>query len=448
MGLAAATARRVSLTFRVTHFTIIAMSPLTTFRRAFAANPHTMPASGGEVATLQGAGIQNPVIQTYLAWRRSLLIVVVAFTTLTAGLATYHSFFDEEEHVDLAEELAEHFSLEDLMVPPEAAAAKEKLLEHVPEGVNPETVREAVEGVAPESTPALAQNEAGEFVEFVELMALYALPAAAVASVLFWTRFQFSFRIMAAAFLFAFLLPMLIALCPWSWWGYEDVVVDPKAEPMTYFSGLAEDLISGAGYLFGLLPTVLSLVPGVQKACVRLKLLLPQSQLPGWFLVTTAPFFSMFLLVIFVAIGQFTASLLFLLGMLLILVAPLCYAFWARDFTSPAVSDAAAARIRGIQKLIGGLTAAGGLLLLIAVQSQEIMGVRLLGWDPDKALLVPMDIVELLLETLSRSMFMTVLGTDLFLIMTASAWRQNKVLQASPEVASYDRALEEFAQLA
>jgi hypothetical protein len=54
---------------------------------------------------------------------------------------------------------------------------------------------------------------------------------------------------------------------------------------------------------------VLSLIPGVQKACLRVKGLLPQSVLPGWFVVVASTLYGLFLLVIFVAVDQVTTEL-------------------------------------------------------------------------------------------------------------------------------------------
>ena len=75
-----------------------------------------------------------------------------------------------------------------------------------------------------------------------------------------------------------------------------------EAESMAY--GIAY----GAEYLITLLPTVFSLVPGIQRSCLRVKTLLPQSILPGWFLVAACPFYAMVMLVIFVAANQVAGS--------------------------------------------------------------------------------------------------------------------------------------------
>ena len=111
-----------------------------------------------------------------------------------------------------------------------------------------------------------------------------------------------------------------------------------------------------------LLPTVLSLVPGVQRACLRVKTLVPESMLPGWFLVAAAPFYALFLLVIFIAINQITSEPLLLISMLLLAGAPFIYVFRADVFTRPLMTEADYLRMRRVQQVVSGATALAGLL--------------------------------------------------------------------------------------
>lgn len=413
---------------------------VTILRRAFAANPRAVPVSGRENAILEARGIQQPTIRSYLAWRRSLMIFVVISTLLSAGLATYREFAETGEQLDVLETIAKHFHLEEQKVLPEMHEANPSETESTE--ADEEEDQEADEDAEQESLAAF-----GRFTEFVELISLYILPLAALAVVVLWARFQLSFQIMVAAFAFAFLVPLLIGLCPWSWWGYVEPTYDPQAQTLQYFKLQAEGLWEGIQYLVALLPTVLSLVPGVQRACIRVKLLLPQSTLPGWFLVMASPFYALFLLVVFVAINQFHSHPLFFVGMLLFLLAPLCYAVKASVFTKPLASEEDYRRIRGVQRIVGAMTALAGVLLVVYLATREAMGVHLLGFDYKTSLLVPLDVVEFFLEIISRSMFMTVLGADLFMRINLAAWKNTRDFAGSPEAESYDRVLGEFERI-
>jgi hypothetical protein len=412
------------------------MHLFTMIRRAFSANPRAIPVSDRENRTLEARGIQQPVIRSYLAWRRSVMIAVIIFTLLSAGLTTYRTFWESGEQLDVLQTMAEHFRLDELRaLQPESDADITQAAEKANEEIEEEDEEED------------PQSAFGRFTEAVELISLNILPLAALAVVALWTRFQLSARIMVAAFAFAFLVPLLIGLCPWSWWGYVEPTYNPQTHPLEYFKLQAEGLWEGLQYLVALLPTVLSLVPGVQRACIRVKFLLPQSILPGWFLVMASPFYALFLLVVFVAINQFHSHPLFFAGMLLFILAPLCYVAKADVFTKPLSSEEDYWRIFAVKRVVGAMIALAGLLLLAYLTTHEAFGVHLLGLHYKNSLLVPLDIVEFLLEILGRSMFVTVLGADLFMRMNLKAWKNSQNFAGSTEAAGYDRVMGELSQI-
>jgi hypothetical protein len=412
------------------------MHLFTMIRRAFSANPRAIPVSDRENRTLEAWGIQQPVIRSYLAWRRSVMFAVIIFTLLSAGLMTYRTFWESGEQLDVLQTMAEHFRLNELRaLQPESDADITQAAEKANEEIEEEDEEED------------PQTAFGRFTEAVELISLNILPLAALAVAAQWTRFQISSRIMVSAFAFSFLVPLLIGLCPWSWWGYVEPTYDSRTQPLDYFKLQAEGLWEGMQYLVALLPTVLSLVPGVQRACIRVKFLLPESILPGWFLVMASPFYALFLLVVFVALNQFHSHPFFFAGMLLLIFAPLCYVARADDFTKPLSAEEDYRRIFAVKRVAGAMTALAGLLLLAYLTTHQAFGVHLLGLDYKNSLLVPLDVVEFLLEILARSMFVTVLVADLFMRMNLKAWKNSREFGSSTEAESYDRVLEELARI-
>ena len=411
-------------------------------RRAFTVNPQSVPLSARENQVLETAGIQEPVLRSYLVWRRSLMLFVVGSTLLSAGLATYRDFAEPEGRSPLLETLAERLSEQTSTV------TLPKIELRIPTAEPASEDDETAADTKGEDEAEEPQTAFGQFTDFVQLLSLYALPVAALAAVLVWTRLRLSFGIMVAAFAFAFLTPLVIALCPWSWWGYEEPALSPQAQPLEFVESKLEGMFEAAAYLVTLLPTVLSLVPGVQRACVRVKMLMPQAMLPGWFLVVASPFYALFLLVVFVAVHQVDSHPLFFSGMLLFLLAPLVYAVRADLFTRPISTAEDERRIRSVQRVVGAMTGLAGALLTTYLATREVGGIRLLGFDPRTAVLVPLDVVEFALEVLSRSMFMTALGADLFLQMNLSAWRNTRDFAGSPESARYDRLMDELQRTA
>ena len=61
--------------------------------------------------------------------------------------------------------------------------------------------------------------------------------------------------------------------------------------------------------------------------------------------------------------------------------------------------------------------------------------------------MVPLDLAEFLLETISRSMFITVLGADIFMRMNVAAWKNSRDFAGLPEAENYDRVMGEFERI-
>ena len=74
--------------------------------------------------------------------------------------------------------------------------------------------------------------------------------------------------------------------------------------------------------------------------------------------------------------------------------------------------------------------------------TREIMGVHLVGSDPKTSVMRPIDIVEFLLQIVSRSMFVSAFGADLFMRMNLTAWKQNRTLASAEGAQEYDGAME------
>lgn len=421
-------------------------------RRAFNSNLRAVLASDSERTQLEEAGVHEPTVQRFFAWRRSLVVVVVIATILSAGLATYRDLTESEDDPTvfdtirdrLMQEASSTLPLSALPVSPELGAAKEEEDTDQDEGKQGNIAAATSTSEAEDDEP---QTAFGHFADIIHLMSLYALPFSALAVAICWTKLKLSFRILQIGFAFSFFVPMLLALCPWSWWGYVEPDLKPGEQPAEYFSGLVEGMIEGAAYLVTLLPAVLSLIPGVQRASLRVKTLLPESLLPGWFLVAAAPFYALFLLVVFVSINQVASDPIFLVGMFLFLAAPLMYVVRSELFTSPLLTDDDYRRMRGVQRIVGILTMVAGALLGYYVITQDVMGIRVLGLDPKTSLLRPMDLVEFVVEVIGRSMFMTVLGADLLMSMNLKTWQHTRKLAGTPAGESYNRVMGALEQV-
>ena len=77
-----------------------------------------------------------------------------------------------------------------------------------------------------------------------------------------------------------------------------------------------------------------------------------------------------------------------------------------------------------------------------------MFGVHLIGLSEKNSVFRPMDLVGFLLELIGRSMFMTLLGADLFMRMNLAAWKHSQTLEGSPEAANYHRVMGELEHIA
>jgi hypothetical protein len=220
--------------------------------------------------------------------------------------------------------------------------------------------------------------------------------------------------------------------------------ITAEARLVRQYERLVEGLVWGNYYLFVLSPAVLALVPGLLRACVRIKLLLPESILPSWFLVAAAPFNSLLVLVTVVALAQVAPSPLLVAGMLLWLAAPLAYLARARAFTRPLRSSEDLRGLTRVQLVAWALIVASSVCLITYVATWQVFGRRLVGLQPGTSLLRPWEVARYVLDFLGRSLFVTVLGADLLLRATVSAWRHQREFQQADRAEKYDRLMEKL----
>lgn len=415
--------------------------------RAFAWNLGKVVPSQAESERLSTTGLTEPVAQKYAAWRRSLLLVAGAVSAVAFALAV----------VDIA-------------------------------------------------TGGLGEYTAfGKGLEVAWLVAAGALPLAALVGAVRWTRPGSGSALLITAWAAAFLLPFVYALLPVGLiYRVQPVTPESVTKPPTKPASapspqapaevdeddeapdskptassdsnaapvnpaviekavameetLVEFVLSGGGYLL-LLPAVMSLIPGVVNGCLRVKALMPAAQLPGWLLVTVAPAFLLFWLVLLVVANHVARSPLLVFGVLLWAGSPTLYAVFGRVFVRPQLTDADAARIGRVKKIVG-LTGLAGIALLAAFAlTSKVAGLRVVGLDRSAAVSTKLDALadddeisledvqtamaesksviyafdlasfRLVIDFLAKLLVVTAVFADLALRATLIAWRNDRSLQ-------------------
>ncbi|MDA7918249.1 DUF4339 domain-containing protein [Mariniblastus sp.] len=111
--------------------------------------------------------------------------------------------------------------------------------------------------------------------------------------------------------------------------------------------------------LLNFLPSVVGIFPGIIRALLTLKTLLPESQAPGWAVVIFAPIYSLFFIVALSISARFiTAGMLFL-GVVLLAIAPLTYVFQSRSLTASHDPSEASNMVRRLRRTSGVFTFSG-----------------------------------------------------------------------------------------
>jgi len=342
------------------------------------------------------------VLKRYLRWRQVTLLLVIVLTALTAGIDTWSKEPGGPEHKPF------NFVLR----------------------------------LDPTEGP-VEQTWFGDLGDLLWLLSFYSLPAAALVALCCATRPRVSRAVLLAGWCASFLVPVAIALTPWNWWTVEPPPPTTTAARLVrQYERLTEGLVWANYYLFVLSPAVLALVPGLLRACVRVKRLLPESSLPGSFLVAAVPFNGFLVLVTVVALAQVAPSPLLVVGMLLWVAAPFAYLLRARDFVRPLST---ASEVRGLayaQMLAWVLFVASSVCLLAYAVSWEMFGLRLVGSDPRTSLLRPLQVVRYVLDFSGRSSYITLLGADLLLWATLVAWRQRREFWRSERAENSMRIME------
>jgi hypothetical protein len=342
--------------------------------------------------------ITDSVLPGFLAWRRSMLILVLLFTVLMGVIDTATKLVAGPRHsITLL-----------LKLEPDAVPVQQTLF--------------------------------GDLADLVWLLSFYAMPASALLAAVFWARPRMSRSILLSGWIASFLVPVAIALTPWSWWSVEPpppaTIEDRLARQ---YERVAAGVYWGYYYVVVLSPAVLALVPGVLRACIRVKMMLPEAALPGWFLIAAAPFNGLLVLVTFVALAQVAPSPLLLTGMLLWLAAPLVYLARARLYTLHLTSAGELRTLRRTQTLAWIVALASAACLIAYAATWEVFGLRLVGLEPKSSLFRPWQVVRYFLDFSGRALFVTVVGADLLLRATLSAWRHQRAFMAMPESEEYDR---------
>ncbi len=355
-------------------------------RRAFHPDPSACAPTTDEGAKLTAAGVMDATARKFAVWRRSVLFIAAVPCAFAALLGL-------------------------------------------------------IDALSMENSEREIFSTFGIFLQFVQALALFALPVAAVFGALAYDRLSVSSKWVLAGGLVSLAVPLAIAFVPTDW--MLDLKIDGRARVAdAALKRMMTGMVMGITFYIALMPAILSLLPAVARACVRMKLFLPESLAPGWGLVTSVPLCVLLTLATFVLLYHVASNMLLILGLVLWIGAPLLYFTKFDLFTRPLTAPAERAAIARASLLVFGLIVAGIFLLVIYMFTTQVGDKTLLGFSKD-AFVRPwtLDLHKIWIDYVGRSLFLTVFFSDILLRIALSVWREERAFAASPDAAGFDRTM-------
>jgi hypothetical protein len=290
---------------------------LVSLKRAFRLEikPNEVLVSERKALAASAAHVTEPEHQAFLAWRRSvLLIVALAFVPLT--VLRFIEAFDG---------------------PPVPDAARAMMM-----------------------MPAFAE---GLFC----LVALWQLGS--------WTQWKRQRRILLIAWAIYLIAPFIVYLYPFqeAFDSTKELRAAARVGDGLQIGFQKKHLHLAVGLAFGikamltLAPKAISLMPGLIRASIVSKLLFPGTSGPGFLMMMAAPLYALFAYVIILLPYQITASLYFVFGVIGVMTAQIFIAISGAKLTMPLSRDDARARIHRYWMAYIGILVLSAIIMVAGV---------------------------------------------------------------------------------
>lgn len=185
-------------------------------------------------------------------------------------------------------------------------------------------------------------------------------------SMLYWTEYVRSANLCSYGWLFSLLAPIWPALLPIEYLLNQNVIRQTAAEDL-----LVAKFTLGIGYSLQILPLILTIPSGTLRGSLRIRGLLPESSLAGWFIVLIAPIIPLTIFAAIVLVTQLFGNALLLVGVILLLIAPMLYVFRRRLYTE-ALTEEQDQSLEWNQRIMTGLSLCGVLVIGIWALSNDI----------------------------------------------------------------------------
>jgi len=162
-----------------------------------------------------------------------------------------------------------------------------------------------------------------------------------------------------------------------------------------------------------LAPKAISLMPGLIRASLVIKLLFPGSSAPGWLMVVAAPIYALLAYVILVIPYQFTGSGWFIAGVLGVIGGQALLARAGYALAQPLSEDEAVIQVGRVRRMYVSVMVGSGILIMIAIWSLV-----------DMLHLSRIDVFLTILKFETNVLVLTMIGSDLVITHLDRARKQ------------------------
>lgn len=362
------------------------------YHRLFQGDFQQVEATGAERAELAAAKypVTEAVSQNYAAWRKSILVVAAALLVVSAlfSIAKFQDVEDQLVELHLAQS-------------PDATQ---------------EQAQQAVRGLF-----GVNNLETLGYLSLLEVAIILLTTTFTILAAIRWSSVRRSRRHARRAWYVWILLPIAMAMIPWS--GLLDLghLAPDQAQGLKSVLGITLGLFMTI--LLG--PRILALFPGAIRSALLIKTLVPETSLPAWVAALCAPIYMLVLVLVVALINQTNGNALLLFGTLFLMLAPLSYLRYIRSLLRPLDGPTAADRVRKARSLGYVLNTIGALLMLIFVIDLEMFS-----WDTA---------LQLVITALGGLLLVMVVSSDLMLGMLRVSYEQASALHGT----DMGRALQE-----
>ncbi len=239
-----------------------------------------------------------------------------------------------------------------------------------------------------------------------------------------WARPAASRVAAIVGFLVIFLSPFVLATIP-----VQEVLNLPTGEAER---GLTLLVAKGMGlyYVVLIAPRVFALFPGIIRSALSLKTVLPESPMPGWTAMFTAPLFATILFVIFAVVNQIFGNVILVLAIASVLLGMVVIVVRGRRLVPPLEPDVMSRELAALRLRYWSCIAAASVFFLIfAIDAKAPF----------------FEIVKIVLSLLGNVVLMTVVASDFLLGIVRKGHDQTRMLLEGDSAAPLAQRLDSLS---